>query len=79
MPATADLKPGWTTIDVPQASEDGGRPERVRSLVSDLGGGVLFAVGSDLRQIGDLKKAIATAFLWTVGLAAVLGISGGPF
>ena len=77
MPASADLKPGWTTIDVPQASEDGGRPERVRALVSDLGGGVLLAVGSDLRQIGNLEKAIATAFLWTVGLAVVLGISGG--
>jgi HAMP domain-containing protein len=77
MPATADLKPGWTTIEVPQASEDGGRPERVRALVSDLGGGVLLAVGTDLRQIGNLKEAIATAFLWTVGLAAVLGISGG--
>jgi signal transduction histidine kinase len=77
MPATAGLKPGWTTIDVPQASEDGGRPERVRALVSDLGGGVLLAVGGDLRQIGELEKAIATAFLWTVGLAAVLGISGG--
>jgi signal transduction histidine kinase len=46
-------------------------------LVSDLGGGVLLAVGGDLRQIGDLEHAIATAFLWTVGLAAVLGISGG--
>jgi signal transduction histidine kinase len=45
--------------------------------VSDLGDGVLLAVGTDLRQIGDLKEAIATAFLWTVGLAGVLGISGG--
>jgi signal transduction histidine kinase len=62
---------------VPQASEDGGRPERVRALVSDLGGGVLLAVGTDLQQIGNLKKAIATAFLWTVGLAGVLGIGGG--
>jgi signal transduction histidine kinase len=77
MPATADPKPGWTTIDVPQASEDGGRPEKVLALVSDLGGGVLLAVGGDLRQIGELEEAIATAFLWTVGLAAVLGISGG--
>jgi signal transduction histidine kinase len=77
IPAAAELKPGWTTIDVPQASEDGGRPERVRALVSDLGGGVLLAVGTDLRQIGDLKEAIATAFLWTVGLAGVLGMSGG--
>jgi signal transduction histidine kinase len=77
MPATADLKPGWTTIDVPQASEDGGRPERVRALVSDLGGGVRLAVGNDLRQIGSLREAIATAFLSTVGLAGVLGIIGG--
>jgi signal transduction histidine kinase len=77
MPATAGLQPGWTTIDVPQASEDGGRPERVRAFVSDLGDGVLLAVGGDLRQIGELEEAIAKAFLWTVGLAAVLGIGGG--
>jgi HAMP domain-containing protein len=46
-------------------------------LVSDLGGGVLLAVGGDLRQVDDLEKAIATAFLWTIGLAAILGIIGG--
>ena len=77
MPAVKDLKPGWTTIDVPQASEDGGRPERVRALVADLGVGVLLAVGVDLRQIGELEEAFATAFLWTIGPAAVLGIIGG--
>jgi signal transduction histidine kinase len=77
MPAVSGLKPGWTAIGVPQASEDGDRPEKVRALVSDLGGGVLLAVGSDLRQIDELEEAIATAFLWTVGLAAVLGITGG--
>ena len=77
MPARAGLTPGWTTIAVSQATEDGGRPERVRALVSELGGGVLLAVGGDLRQIGDLEEAIVTAFLWTVGLAAALGIGGG--
>jgi signal transduction histidine kinase len=77
VPATRGLTPGWTTIDVPQASEDGGRAERVRALVSDLGGGVLLAVGGDLRQVDDLEEAIATAFLWTIGLAAMLGIIGG--
>jgi signal transduction histidine kinase len=76
MPASPGLQPGWTTIDVPQALEDGGRPERVRALVIDLGG-VMLAVGGDLRQVDDLEEAIATAFLWTVGLAAVLGITGG--
>ncbi len=77
MPAAQGLTAGWTTIDVPQASEDGGRPERVRALVSDLGGGILLAVGGDLRQIDDLEEAIATAFLWTVAPAAALGIVGG--
>ncbi len=76
VPATPALTLGWTTIEVPQASEDGGRPERVRALVSDLGG-VLLAVGGDLRQVDELEKAIATAFLWTIGLAAMLGIVGG--
>jgi signal transduction histidine kinase len=46
-------------------------------LVSDLGGGVLLAVGGDLRQVDELEKAIATAFLWTIGLAGMLGIVGG--
>jgi signal transduction histidine kinase len=77
VPATRDLTPGWTTLDVPHASEDGGRPERVRALVSDLGSGILLAVGGDLRQVDDLEEAIATAFLWTIGLAGLLGIIGG--
>lgn len=77
MPATAGLKPGWATIDVPQATEDGGGRERVRAFVSELDGSLLLAVGEDLRQIGELEEAIASAFLWTVGLAAALGISGG--
>jgi signal transduction histidine kinase len=77
VPAQPDLMPGWRTINVPQASEDGGRPERVSALVTDLSSGLLLAVGSDLRQINDLEEAIVTAFLWAVGLAAVLGITGG--
>ena len=77
MPATPGLMPGWTIITVPQAAEDGGHPERVRALVSALGGGLMLAVGVDLRQISDLEEAIAKAFLWTVGPAALLGIIGG--
>jgi HAMP domain-containing protein len=77
MPAVVGLQPGWTMIDVPQATEDGGRPERVRALVSDMGGSVLLAVGGDVSQITDLEEAVATALFWSVGLAAVLGIGGG--
>jgi len=77
MPAQAALRPGWVTIDVPQAAEDEGRPEQVRALVSDLGGGLLLAVGDDLGQIAEVEEAIGAAFAWTIGLAAVLGIGGG--
>ena len=76
MPA-APGQPGWTTVDVPDAREDGGQPERVRALVSDLGGGLLLAVGDDLNRVHEVEEAVATAFLWTVGLAALLGIGGG--
>jgi signal transduction histidine kinase len=77
IPARPGLQPGWAIIDVPYATEDGGRPERVRALVSDLQDGVLLAVGGDLRVFDELEEAIAKAFLWTVGLAAALGIVGG--
>jgi len=77
MPAVPDLQPGWTTVRIPNATEDNGRPERSRVLVADLGGGLLLAVGDDLGRIGEIEEAVATAFLWTVGLVAVLGIGGG--
>ncbi len=77
MPVTTALRPGWAIVRVPEASEDGGRPERVRALVADLGGGLLLAVGDDLGRVTEVEEAIATAFLWTVGLAALLGIGGG--
>ena len=77
IPPQRDLAEGWTTIFVPQAFEDSGRPERVRALVSDIGSGTKLVVGSDLRQVDDLEEAIATAFAWAVGVAAVLGIVGG--
>lgn len=69
--------PGWMTIDVPQASEDGNRPENVRAQILDLGGGLILAVGDDLARITEVEEAVATAFGWTVGLAALLGIGGG--
>ena len=77
MPVATTVRPGWTTVEVPEASEDSGRPERVRALVSDLGGGLLLMVGDDLSRITEVEEAVATAFLWTVGLAALLGIGGG--
>ena len=77
MPAVPALRPGWVTIDVPDASEDAGRPERVRALVAQLPGGPLLAVGDDLGRIADVEEAVAIALAWTVGLAALLGVGGG--
>ncbi len=77
MPAQPGLRPGWTTIDVAHASEDDGRSEQVRGFVTVLEDGTMLAVGADLGQIGDLEEAVATAFLGTTGLVALLGIVGG--
>jgi signal transduction histidine kinase len=77
MPAATAMHTGWATAAVSEPSEDKGRPERMHTLVSDLGGGVRLAVGDDLARITEVEEAIATAFLWTVGLAALLGIGGG--
>ncbi len=77
MPATPALRPGWATIDVPNASEDANQPERVRALAVQLPGGPLLAVGDDLGRIADVEEAVATALAWTIGLAALLGVGGG--
>ena len=79
MPTTGGLRPGWSTIAVALAEEDDGRSEQVRAYAVDLGGGLLLAVGDDLGRIGDVEAAVASALLWTVGLAALLGIGGGAW
>lgn len=77
IPASITLHPGWTVIDNSEAAEDDGRPERVRAFATDLGGGLLLAVGDDLGRITEVEEAVATALVWTIGVAAVLGIGGG--
>ena len=77
LPAMARLRTGWTIVEVREAVEDGGRPERVRVLISDLGAGLMLGVGDDLGRIAEVEEAIARAFLGTVGLAGLLGIGGG--
>ncbi len=77
MPDMAGLKPGWTTIAVPLATDDPDGSKRIRALTTDLGGGVLLAVGHDQRQIEKLEDAVTRALVWTVGVAGALGIAGG--
>lgn len=77
LPDLPSRKPGWTTLDIAGAREEEGGPERVRVLSTDLGGGLLLGVGDDLSRVAQVEQAVATAFVGTVGLAAVLGIVGG--
>lgn len=77
IPASALMRPGWTTVIMSEPDENGGRPEPVRALVSDLGNGVLLGVGDSLTRMTEVEEAITSAFLWTIGVAALLGIGGG--
>ena len=77
IPSQPHLRPGWTTLQTTEAGIDQERPEQVRALVVSLGGGLLLAVGDDLARIAEVEGAIAKAFAWAVGLAAMLGIGGG--
>ncbi len=80
MTASAALRPGWATVATPEileGSEKGNRPEALRTLVSDLGSGLLLAVGEDQARVTEVEEAVTWAFLWTTGLAVLLGIGGG--
>ena len=77
MPAIPALRPGWRVIDVSEPADEGGLPERVRAWTTELGGGLLLVVGDDLGRITEVEEAVAAALVWTIGLAALLGIGGG--
>ena len=77
MPAMPGLKPGWTTVVVPHATDDPEGGEQIQALATDLGGGVLLAVGRGQEEIEELEEAIASDLAWTVGIAGALGIVGG--
>ena len=64
-------------IQVANALEDDGRPETVHALVTDLGSGLLLAVGSDESRITEMQEAIAAALAGAIGVAALLGVCGG--
>ncbi len=74
-------RPGWIDVTLGQgrgeAEQKGENPERVRALVTGLGGGVLLAVGDDLGRAADAETAILGAFAWATGLVVLLGIGGG--
>ena len=77
MPAIASLKPGWTAIAGPHAADDADDIEQIHVLATDLGGGLLLAVGRGQEDPEELEEAIASALAWTVGIAGALGIAGG--
>ncbi len=72
-------RPGWIDLTLGHGDEaqEGENQERVRALVTGLGGGVLLAVGDDLDRARDAETAILGAFAWATGLVVLLGIGGG--
>ena len=78
IPVVAALKAGWATITVPQHSiEDPEPTEELLTRAIDLGDGVLLAVGDSKEPIEDLEEVVAGTVVWTIGIAATLGIIGG--
>ncbi len=77
IPPSTSLRPGWATFTVPEDRDEDGKPEQVRALVTDAGGGLLLVVGDETWRIGEVEEAIVTAFTITIGVAAVLGVAGG--
>lgn len=75
--ARSGLRPGWTFLRSREPGLDFEKPEQLRALVVDLGGGMLLAVGDDLSRISEVEEAIASAFAWVVLPAVFLGIGGG--
>ena len=73
----AGLTPGWRTLEALEDHDGDGRLDEVHALVTDLGGGLLLAVGDETWRISEVEKAIGKALLVSVGLAAGLGILGG--
>jgi signal transduction histidine kinase len=71
------VQTGWVSNIFSDPSDEGGKLERVRALVALLDDGLVLAVGEDLSRTEELQESIIRAYLWTVGLAILLGIGGG--
>jgi signal transduction histidine kinase len=63
---------GWLRLPI-------GVKETVLARTLELPGGVVVAVGDDLRRINDAEDAILSAFAWAVAATVLLGAGGGAW
>lgn len=60
-----------------QASPDGGTQRLARARVFQLGGGYRLLVGRDIEDRREFRRVIRSAFIWGLGVMALVGLGGG--
>jgi signal transduction histidine kinase len=64
---------GWLRL----TAQVQGEPQAVLAFAKELPGGVVIAIGDNLRRIRDAEAAVLRAFAWGVSATIVLGVGGG--
>ena len=69
---------GWMRL-MPEEPADAHGVEIVRAYAIALPGGVVIAVGDDVRGIHEAEEAVLRAFAWAIGATLLLGAVGGAW
>ncbi len=77
LPAVGQRR-GWMLLSA-RESGDEGVSETLRTLAVALPGGVVLAVGDDLRRVTEAEEAVLRAFAWAVAVTVLLGAAGGAW
>ena len=64
---------GWMRV----TAVDQGEQKSLMTFAEELPGGVVVAVGDDVRRIHQAEAAVLQAFAWGVSVTIVLGVAGG--
>jgi signal transduction histidine kinase len=64
---------GWLRL----TAEEAGRAKPVLAFAEELPGGVVIAVGDDLRHVREAEEAVLLAFAWGIGATMLLGVGSG--
>jgi len=60
-----------------RASDEDGRQRLARARIFQLGGGFRMLVGRDIEDRREFTRVIQSAFLWGLGVMALVGLGGG--
>ncbi len=72
---------GWMRLVAREPPEERQEqePETLRALAVALPGGIVVAVGDDLRRGAEAQEAVLGAFAWAIGATVLLGAIGGAW